>query len=297
MINDEWRQTMENNISINECWNRMVQIIRENVDENIFKVWFEPIRFNAYDEQQKLITFGVPSEYVCHYLEQYHLKLLKKAIVEAFDSKHQLRYSICQEADFAQVVDHLKKGGLYADGQSIHISIPNARQRLEDGLRYFLGNEYTWLPCYERISDWLTDNKGRGLICPGTSGVGKTLICQRILPVLFGRNVVTVTAQEMNTRIDELLKERVVIIDDLGKEDVVVKSYGNRRTPFFELCDAAEKRGLLLIITTNLSTTPVSEQFRSLYPSSIEERYGKEVFSRLRATTRVVTFTGEDMRK
>ena len=100
----------------------------------------------------------------------------------------------------------------------------------------------------------------------------------------------------MNTRIDELLTQRCIIIDDLGKEDVEVKNYGNRRHPFFELCDAAEKRGILLIITTNLSTNILPEQYRSIYPDSIEGRYGKEVFSRLRAITRSIAITHDDMR-
>jgi histidinol-phosphate/aromatic aminotransferase/cobyric acid decarboxylase-like protein len=56
-----------------------------------------------------------------------------------------------------------------------------------------------------------------------------------------------------------------------------------RRTPFYELCDAAESRGILLIISTNLSTNSVKNP---LYPHSIQERYGMDVISRLRANCR-----------
>lgn len=288
---------MKNSKQTNENWEQLMRLFREKTDERTFKTWFEPIRLDSYDAQQKIITLSVPSKYVYKYLEQYQVRFLSWAIGQTFGPSHRLNYRIGQEADFAQVVNYLKNGGFDNHGKPIHITIPNARKRMEDGLRYYLGDEYNWLPDYDRIADWLTDNKGRGLLCVGTSGLGKTLICQRILPAILGHNVVSVTAREMNTHIDDLLKERCVIIDDLGKEDVVLKNYGNRRTPFFELCDAAEKRGILLIITTNLSTTPISEQFRSLFPSSIEERYGKEVISRLRSATRVVRFTGEDMRK
>lgn len=283
-------------INVRERCERLMDFFRENTDERTFKTWFEPVRIDEYDERKKMITLCVPSKYVYEYLEQYQVRFLARAIEKVFGQSHRLRYRVVVEADFAQVVDHLKRGGMDSCGGPIHISIPSAKKRLEDGLRYYIGEQYKWLPAYDRISDWLTDNKGRGLLCVGTSGLGKTIISQRILPVIFGRKVASVTAREMNIRIDDLVKERCVIIDDLGKEDVEVKNYGNRRTPFFELCDAAEKRGILLVITTNLSTTPVGQEFRSLFPSSIEERYGREVVSRLRTTTRVVTFAGEDMR-
>ena len=98
----------------------------------------------------------------------------------------------------------------------------------------------------------------------------------------------------MNSRIDDLLKEKCIIVDDLGKEPVETRTYGNRRTPFFELCNAAEQQGKLLIINTNLSTTPTRD---TRYPTSIKERYGEAVLSRLRATVHVVIFEGKDMRK
>jgi hypothetical protein len=117
----------------------------------------------------------------------------------------------------------------------------------------------------------------------------------KILPVILGRKIKTVSASDMNTQIEDLLKERAIIIDDLGKEPA--KLYGQPDTSFYKLCNAAEQRGILLIITTNLATTPVSEANRSMFPLSIQERYGNDVLSRLRATTTVVGFSGDDMRK
>jgi DNA replication protein DnaC len=162
---------------------------------------------------------------------------------------------------------------------------------MEKGLQHYLGGRAKWLPCYDQVAQWLNDNKGRGLLCIGTSGLGKTLICERILPVILGSKIKTVTADALHEHIDDLLKERAVIIDDLGKEPA--KRYGQPDTSFYKLCDAAERNGILLIITTNLSTRQVNNP---LYPSSIEERYGADVISRLRATTRVVMFEGQDLR-
>ncbi|CRH85434.1 DNA replication protein [Chlamydia trachomatis] len=282
--------------TVRDRWTTFMQIFRENVEPHVFEVWFEPIQLLTYDEQDKVIVLSVPNKYVYEYLEECQIKLMRLAINTAFGPGHILKYRIRKEPTFAEVVDYIKRGTPECNNQPIHIAIPDAHKRLEEGLRYYLGDKYQWLDEYDKIADWLTDNKGRGLLIVGTSGVGKSLICQRILPTIFGRNITTVTACEMNTRIDELLTQRCIIIDDLGKEDVEVKNYGNRRHPFFELCDAAEKRGILLIITTNLSTNILPEQYRSIYPDSIEGRYGKEVFSRLRAITRSIAITHDDMR-
>lgn len=279
--------------SIKGQWEKLIKLFRDNTDERTFNTWFSPISLCSYDEQQKVLTLGVPSKYVYEYLEQYQLKLLSMAIQQSFGPSHTLRYRVGKEPIFAEVIDYLKNGN---SSSPIHFSIPDARKRIEDGLRYYLGDKYQWLNEYDKIAEWLTDNKGRGLLIAGTSGVGKSLICQRILPVILGSNVPSVSAREMNFRIDELLQEKCIIIDDIGKEDVEVKSYGNRRHPFFELCDAAEKKGILLIITTNLSTNALPEQYHSIYSSSIEERYGKEVLSRLKATTRAIVITHKDMR-
>lgn len=158
-----------------------------------------------------------------------------------------------------------------------------------------------WLPCYEQVASWLADNDSRGLICLGSCGLGKSVICVQALPYIFkhcfdGIEVMAVTATEMNQRIDELLqfcgRNRVIVIDDIGNAEAL-SVYGRR--PFPELVDAAERTGTLLIITTNLRTNRDTDLRRN-YPS-IETRYGIPTLDRLRAITRTVLFTGETLRK
>ena len=155
---------------------------------------------------------------------------------------------------FEQTLEYMRRFGYDPYPERLHIAIPDAREQLMAGLQYYLGNEAQWLPCYDKVVEWLTDNKGRGLLCVGTCGLGKTLICQNILPMLIYRNTKkvpdTCTAIEMNGRIDALLNSKCVIVDDIGIEPVETNTYGNRRVPFNELCDQAERRGSLLIITT-----------------------------------------------
>ena len=281
---------MEDNKSL---WDASLQLVREKLNnEQVFSTWFGDLHFESYDASQQTITIEVPHRYVYEYLEQYGMRYLSWALNNTFKGAVKVQYRIRKEPAFGDLVDQLMKGGFHPQTKCPQFSIPNARQRLEAGLKHFLGDGARWIPAYDNIVEWLSDNKGRGLLCVGTPGLGKSLICQQILPVLFGRNIPTFSAQEMNRHIDELLNEQCVIIDDLGKEPVEIKNYGNPRTPFFELCDAAEKHGRLLIITTNLSTTHDKR-----YQDSIENRYGQSVISRLRAIIKPIVFEGDDMRR
>ena len=283
---------MENYV---EKWAECLAMIRERVmarenGERTYNVWFADITADSYDSETNTRVLAVPSKYVYEYLEMYCTRLLSEVLTVHFGPATRLSYRVMVERTFAEQASLLKLN-VNSEGAAPQFSIANARKRLEDGLHYYLGDKAVWLPCYEKVADWLSDNKGRGLLCVGTTGLGKSLICRKIFTVLFGSKAVFCTAKEMNDHIDALLKPEahIIVIDDLGKEPVSV--YGRR--PFFELCDAAERDGKLLIITTNLSTTPVTDP---RYPASIQQRYGDAVISRLKAITKMVKFEGEDLR-
>lgn len=198
--------------------------------------------------------------------------------------------------DFSQIIQRFEKGEEMFLADKVRISIPNAEQRLRAGLDYFV-DKYScgenrhaeWIEKnYRPIVEWMTDNKGKGLLITGGCGLGKTLIAKHILPLLIRdscRRVINIfTAQELNTKIDEILKLHTIYIDDIGTESVS-KIYGNVRCTFSELCDAAEQRGKLLMITTNLTA------------SELEEKYGERTLDRLRAITKFVAFSGKSLRK
>ena len=69
--------------------------------------------------------------------------------------------------------------------EPIQIKIENSKELIQRGLNYFFGDSAEWLPEYDEISDWLHDNKGKGLLCIGDSGRGKTFITNKIIsPIL-----------------------------------------------------------------------------------------------------------------
>lgn len=279
-------------MSYEESWQQCLQLIRQQMkDEWVFPTWFQPITCESYDPKQHILMLQVPSTYVYEFVEHYYVRLLQWAVVQVFDTDTRIQYRIRQNADGAPVDFRLD-----ASRERPHFQIADARQRLHDELTRCLGSKAHWLKAYDEVAEWLSDNRGRGLLCVGTSGLGKTLLCNDVLPAIFQQQgIIRCTAADMPRRIDELLRARCVIIDNLGKESP--KYYGQPDLSFFRLCDAAERDGLLLIITTNLSTTPVADIHRHVYPLSIQERYGPEVLSRLCSTTKLVIFEGQDLRQ
>ena len=201
---------------------------------------------------------------------------------------------------FRDGVGRLRDHGFNPYPERLHIRIQNAREQMMAGLRYYLGDRAKWLPCYEEIADWLTDNKGRGLLCVGNPGLGKTLICQNIIPVLLQQNVgkiiKTYSALSMNTSLDSLLSKYMLCIDDVGIEPLETVTFGVRRIAFSELVDNSEKNGTLLIVTTNLRTNHGVDDKGNVVPS-IEDRYGLRTYDRLKAIMKSVKFTGKSMRK
>lgn len=281
-----------------KLWEDSLAMIREKYGDKFrhwYDVWYGDVRFESYDPDSHVLLIQVPSKYVYEYLEMNGAKDIRWATHEVFKDSITLKYRILREPTFADVATYLQQQGYDSRKDPYHIRIDNARKRMEDGLHYFLKDRAQWLSGYDKIADWLTDNRGRGLLCVGTPGRGKSLVCQQILPVILGnggRPIASIAATDLKSRLDELLHEKIVIIDDLGKEPR--KYFGNVDNSFFELCNNAERTGNLLIITTNLSTTPSD---RALYPDSIQERYGAEVLDRLKSITRMVRLEGESLRR
>lgn len=159
------------------------------------------------------------------------------------------------------------------------------KELIDEGMRFYVG-DYTWLKCYDEIVEWLSDSKGKGLLCVGDFGLGKTVICTRILTAMFEEwkwDYISVSAYEMSRKIDEIKQHDIIVIDDFGVEGEAVV-YGERRHIFCEIVDHAERNGVLLILTSNLS----EEEMR--------KKYGVRTVDRLKMLTDAVVFEGKSLR-
>ena len=193
-------------------------------------------------------------------------------------------------ASFEGIVKDMQSHGMKTPSRKIRISVPDASAVLSNAMKYFIGLEgkqSQWLKEYGKVAEWLADNQGKGLFMYGNCGRGKSVLCRYALPAIIlkycGRVVSVFDIQDMNRDIDLVLSKRIVSLDDIGTEELSVK-YGERRMAFAEIMDAAEKRGNLVIVSTNLGS------------KEIAERYGDRVLDRILSTTTRVLFTGKSLR-
>lgn len=191
---------------------------------------------------------------------------------------------------FDEVFSEMRAHGMKLPSDKVDFAIPNAREILFSAMSYFLRKEnksVVWLPEYEQVASWLSDNKGHGLFLYGNCGRGKSVLCRYALPAIllkYARKVVNVfDIQDMNRDIDLVLSKHIISLDDIGTEEVSVK-YGEKRMAFAEIMDATEKEGKLVIVSTNLD----AEDLRG--------RYGDRVLERIKSTTTRVKFVGKSLR-
>jgi len=176
-------------------------------------------------------------------------------------------------------------GALHSE--RIHISVGNARERLFNGLRYYLGKDAKWIAEYEEVAEWLHDNKGKGLMLMGSNGRGKSVLATKIIPWFFrekGYWCEVYHASELNKKKDEAKETKILCVDDVGIEDLASR-YGERINVFMELMDEVERKDKLIIITTNLTR------------QALEYRYTTRTTDRINGCCKVVVFNGTSMRK
>lgn len=174
------------------------------------------------------------------------------------------------------------------------VQIPDAEQQLRQGLAYFCGPAYSWLPAYNLVAAWAANNHNKGLLLSGDYGTGKTLLtCRILLPLInhYWQQTHLGSPHYFLSRFSAVDMPSAskcpanLIIDDLGAEDIT-SDYGTRINYFALLVDKAEFEGRLLICTTNLT------------PQQLRAKYGLRAWDRLSALTTPVVFNnnGQSLR-
>ncbi|MCR5679740.1 MAG: chromosomal replication initiator protein DnaA [Prevotella sp.] len=84
-------------------WNECLRLIKQNVTEQTYKTWFEPIVFESYDEQQKTVLVQVPSAYIYEYLEQNFVRLMAWALTNSFKASVSLKYRLVTDREHKKI--------------------------------------------------------------------------------------------------------------------------------------------------------------------------------------------------
>jgi len=76
-------------------WNNCLRIIKDNVNLQSFKTWFEPIKSIKLDGT--VLTIQVPSQFFYEWLEEHYVTLLRKTIKRELGNEARLDYQIIVE--------------------------------------------------------------------------------------------------------------------------------------------------------------------------------------------------------
>lgn len=78
--------------TLDTVWSSCLGIIQENVNQQSFRTWFEPIKPVKLDG--KVLTIQVPSQFFYEWLEEHYVTLLRKTIRQELGEEARLEYQI-----------------------------------------------------------------------------------------------------------------------------------------------------------------------------------------------------------
>lgn len=193
---------------------------------------------------------------------------------------------------YEEILKQLRTEGNPVPCARFRFRIPDARTELKNALVTVLsamGERLVWLPEYDKVAAWLSDNNGKGLLLFGNCGRGKSLITRYAIPMLlrkFANRIVTVVdCGAQDVCIDEVLKRKFIALDDIGVEVDRVE-FGTRRNVVVEIVNKVQDNpDRMVIASSNLSG------------EGIKERYGDRIYDRIKYLSYRVAFNGNSLRK
>lgn len=160
-----------------------------------------------------------------------------------------------------------------------------------------------------KAAEWLSDPNGTsGLMLMGLYGNGKTTLAKAIMwligyvserqegfskrinaTFMTAKNICRLCAasekfKEQYDEYDDLFRERILIIDDLGEEPSEVMVYGMIHTPIIDLICERYAQRRMTIITTNLDV------------DDLKAKYGERVYDRFTEMLTTVIFENDSYR-
>ena len=94
-------------MSLQPVWNNCLKFIRDNIQEQAYKTWFEPIQPVKLDNN--VLSIQVPSKFFYEWLEEHYVKLLKMALIKELGKDAKLVYVIRMENSYGSTKSFTEK--------------------------------------------------------------------------------------------------------------------------------------------------------------------------------------------
>ena len=94
-------------MSLQTVWKNCLEFIKDNIQEQAYKTWFEPIQPVKLDDN--ILSIQVPSKFFYEWLEEHYVKLLKMALTKELGKDAKLVYVIRMENSFGSTKSFTEK--------------------------------------------------------------------------------------------------------------------------------------------------------------------------------------------
>lgn len=160
--------------------------------------------------------------------------------------------------------------------------------------------EFQWFPFYDEIIEWLSDDKGDGLILYSeegkrNNGLGKSLTITKIYPILLenyispAKKFYILNCTDLDVdKINELRKiegKIILIIDEMGRESKLINDFGTKIRPMETVMEIADRNNWKVVIATNLSKKGALLHYESFH-----------LFERIKSKCKPIECSGESKR-
>jgi len=88
-------------------WNQCLAFIEDNIKQQAYKTWFEPIK--PIKLEGEVLTIQVPSKFFYEWLEEHYIKLLRVALVKQLGEDAKLVYDVKMENNYSNSNPHTVK--------------------------------------------------------------------------------------------------------------------------------------------------------------------------------------------
>ena len=91
------------NKTAQSVWENCLSFIKDNIQEQAYKTWFEPIK--SVELSDNALYIQVPSKFFYEWLEEHYVKLLKVALTKELGKNAKLLYKIKMENTYGNGFD------------------------------------------------------------------------------------------------------------------------------------------------------------------------------------------------
>lgn len=135
------------------------------------------------------------------------------------------------------------------------------------------------------VAEWLTGDHRPGLLLYGNYGAGKTsmgkatalLVSNMIKHVVYhttARELCNMAASDKEA-FNEYKKQKMLYVDEVGREQLTVQNFGNRINPFVEVLEYRYDNQMFTILTANLTEEEITDRYGVYISERLTENFDK----------------------